>query len=376
MANQSIIKLFVPCILAATLACNNSQQHVQDGVLLEEYPVYTLTPQATTVYTDFPVSLQGVQDIELRAKVNGFIDDIFVDEGQYVTKGQLLFRIFAPEYQEELARSSAAIKSMEAELADAQLLVDRTKPLVDEGIMGKYELESALQNLANRNAQLSQAKAIKNTASANVAYSQIRAPFAGFIGLIPYKTGSLVSSSSIEPLSHLSDISKIHAYFSINEKQFTRLLHEAKNKSLVDHLQQHAEIALILPDGNQFDQKGKIDMIGGQVDPKTGSIHLRAVFQNPDGMMRSGNSATLRMYEKVQEAILIPQRATYELQGKKYVYKVDNEGLVSSAPVSIMDKTPSTEYFIVSSGLQRGEKIIAEGLANVKEGTKIKAVNK
>lgn len=376
MVNQSIIKLLAPFILAATLACNNSQQHQQDDVSLAEYPVYTLTPQSTTVYTDFPVSLQGVQDIELRAKVNGFIDDIFVDEGQYVTKGQLLFRIFAPEYQEELARSSAAMKSMEAELAEAQLLVDRTKPLVDEGIIGKYELESALQNLANKNAQLSQAKAIKNTASANVAYSQIRAPFAGVMGLIPYKTGSLVSSSSIEPLSQLSDISKIHAYFSINEKQFTHLLHEAKNKSLVDYLQQHAEIALILPDGNQFDQKGKVDMIGGQVDPKTGSINLRAAFQNPEGTIRSGNSATLRMYEKVQEAILIPQRATYELQGKKYVYKVDDEGLVSSAPVNIMDKIPSNEYFIVSSGLQRGEKIIVEGLANVKDGTKIKAVNK
>ncbi|OYD42690.1 efflux RND transporter periplasmic adaptor subunit [Sphingobacterium cellulitidis] len=376
MANQSIIKLFAPCVLAATLACNNSQQHQQDDVSLEEYPIYTLTPQAATVYTDFPVNLQGVQDIELRSKVSGFIDDIFVDEGQYVNKGQLLFRIFAPEYEEELARSSAAIKSTEAELADAQLLVDRTKPLVDEGIIGKYELESALQNLANKNAQLSQAKAIKNTASANVAYSQIRAPFAGVMGLIPYKTGSLVSSSSIEPLSHLSDISKIHAYFSINEKQFTRFLHEAKNKSLLDYLQQHAEIALILPDGNQFDQKGKIDMIGGQIDPKTGSINLRAVFQNPDGMMRSGNSATLRMYEKVQEAILIPQRATYELQGKKYVYKVDDESVVTSAPISILDKIPSNEYFIVSDGLQRGEKIIVEGLANVKEGMKIKTVNK
>lgn len=376
MANQSIIKLFVPCILAATLACNNSQQHVEDDVSLEEYPVYTLTPQATTVYTDFPVSLQGVQDIELRAKVNGFIDDIFVDEGQYVTKGQLLFRIFAPEYQEELTRSSAAMKSMEAELADAQLLVDRTRPLVDEGIIGKYELESALQNLANKNAQLSQAKAIKNTASANVAYSQIRAPFAGFIGLIPYKTGSLVSSSSIEPLSLLSDISKIHAYFSINEKQFTQLLHEAKNKSLVDYLQQHTDLVLILPDGSKFDQKGKIDMISGQVDAKTGSINLRAAFQNPEGTIRSGNSATLRMYERVPEALLIPQRATYELQGKRYVFKVDDKGIVSSAPVSILDKIPSNEYFIVSSGLQRGEKIIVEGLANVKEGMKIKTVNK
>ncbi|MFD1770146.1 biotin/lipoyl-binding protein [Sphingobacterium suaedae] len=121
MANQSIIKLFAPCVLAATLACNNSQQHQQDDVSLEEYPIYTLTSQAATVYTDFPVNLQGVQDIELRSKVSGFIDDIFVDEGQYVNKGQLLFRIFAPEYEEELARSSAAIKSTEAELADAHI---------------------------------------------------------------------------------------------------------------------------------------------------------------------------------------------------------------------------------------------------------------
>ncbi len=376
MATQSTLRWCVFLLITGFISCKSDQQHTSDTDEAEAYPVITLAPQTTTVYTDFPVTLQGVQDVAIRPKVNGFIADIQVDEGQKVSKGQLLFRIFAPEYEEQLVQSLAAIQSIEAEWEEAQLQVEKTQPLVQEGVIGKYELESAQHQLRNKTAQLNQAKSVRKGAEVNIAYTQIRAPFNGVMGLIPYKKGSLVSSTSADPLTHISDISQIHAYFSINEKQFFDWTEKSGGKSVTDYINRQGEVNLILPNNQLFNQKGIVDMVSGQVDSKTGSITLRAVFSNPDQVLRSGNSATVRVYEKLDKVLLIPQRATVEIQGKRFVYKVDDEGMVTSVAVNLSDNTPSNEYFIVESGLEAGDRIVAEGLVSIREGAKIKTTTK
>lgn len=376
MANKLIQKLGMLLITTVFLSCKNDRQQAPNQEEVESYQVITVNPQKTTIHTDFPVTLQGIQDVEIRPKVNGFISDILVDEGQKVSKGQLLFRLFAPEYEEQLVQSQAAIQSIEAELEEAKLQIEKTKPLVQEGVIGKYELESAQHQLKNKTAQLNQAKSVRKSAEVNVGYTQIRAPFDGVMDLIPYKKGSLVSSSSPNPLTRISDISRINVYFSINEKQFFDWMEKSGGKSVTDYINGQGEINLILPNNQLFNQKGIVDMVSGQVDSKTGSIALRAVFPNPDQVLRSGNSATLRVYEKLDNALLIPQRATVEIQGKRFVYKVDDEGMVTSVAVDLLEHTPSNEYFIVKSGLIAGDRIIAEGLVSIREGVKIKTTTK
>lgn len=375
MANQSILRWCAFFLITGFISCKNEQKHTSNDKV-ESYPVITLIPQTTTVYTDFPVTLQGLQDVDIRPKVNGFIADILVDEGQKVSRGQLLFRLFAPEYEEQLIQSQAAIQRIEAELEEAKLQVEKTKSLVQEGVIGKYELESTQLQLRNKTAQLNQAKSVRESAEVNIGYTHIRAPFDGVIDLIPYKKGSLVSSSSPNPLTRISDISQINAYFSINEKQFFEWMEKSAEQSVTNYINQQGEVNLILPNNQPFDQKGIADMVSGQVDSKTGSITLRAVFPNPNQSLRSGNSATVRVYEKLDTVLLIPQRATVEIQGKRFVYKVNNEGMVTSVAVNLFDKTPSNKYFIVESGLVAGDRIVAEGLVNLREGVKIKTTTK
>ncbi|MCY4779251.1 efflux RND transporter periplasmic adaptor subunit [Sphingobacterium sp. UT-1RO-CII-1] len=376
MANKLIRKLCMLLIATAFLSCKNDRQQDQHHEEVESYQTITVNPQKTTIHTDFPVTLKGIQDVEIRPKVNGFIADILVDEGQKVSKGQLLFRLFAPEYEEQLVQSQAAIQSIEAEMEEAKLQIEKTKPLVQEGVIGKYELESAQHQLKNKTAQLNQAKSVRKSAEVNVEYTQIRAPFDGVMDLVPYKKGSLVSSSSPNPLTRISDISRINAYFSINEKQFFDWMEKSGGKSVSDYINEQGEINLILPNNQLFNKKGIVDMVSGQVDPKTGSIVLRAIFPNPDQVLRSGNSAKLRVYEKLDSALIIPQRATVEIQGNRFVYKVDGEGMVTSVAVDLWDHTPSNEYFIVKSGLIAGDRIIAEGVAGIREGVKIKTTTK
>jgi len=375
MENRSISTLSSLCaVLGLLSACGGSPQEGHGhghGGGPAEFPVAVLAPQSVRLHADYPVTLQGLQEVELRPKVNGFIGEILVEEGQQVGKGQLLFRIFAPEHQEEQNRAAAAVQSLEAELSEARLQVEKTRPLVDEGVVGKYELESALNLLAAKEAQLAQARAVWQAAKANAGYTEVRAPFGGVMGLIPYKVGSLVSSASQEPISHLADVSSVRVYFSMNEKRFLDFLDKADGLSPQKYFAERAEVELVLPNGKTFAEPGRIDMVNGLVDSRTGSIALRAVFPNRGSVLRSGNSAVLRMYETLDGAVLVPQNATFEMQGRRFVYKVDEGGTVSSAAISVMDRTPSARHFVVAEGAVPGDRIVTEGLAGLSEGMKI-----
>lgn len=341
----------------------------------QPYPVLEVATQSATLQTDYPANLEGQQNVDIRPKIDGFIEKIFVDEGATVKQGQPLFAINAPQYQQEVITAQAAIKSAEADVNAAQLQYNKTKPLVEKDIISKYDLDNAALTLTARKAALAQAKASLANAKTNLSYTVVTAPVSGVIGTIPYKVGALVSSSVEQPLTTISNISKIYAYFSLNEKQLLEISRENKGANLEAKVKQIPNVQLILADGTVYNEKGKIESVSGQINPATGASSLRATFANPLGLLRTGSSASIRIPQYVKDAILVPQKSTTDIQGKKFVYLLTDSGSVANTPIEVMDLTAGN-FYVVKGGLKAGQKIVLEGGATLKDGAKIKPVAK
>lgn len=336
-----------------------------------EYPVLTIIPHTVTLYTDIPATIEGQQNIEIRPKIDGYMEKIFVDEGVTVKKGQRLFQISAPQYAENVRTAQADIKIAVANVNAAEMDVNKVRPLVEKNIISKYELESAEYTLQARKAALAQAQATLANAETNLGYTLITSPADGVVGTIPYKIGSLVSSTTTEPLTTVSNITNIYAYFSINEKQGLEFLRNTKGATESERLASIPPVSLILADGTVFSQKGKIGAASGLINTQTGSVSVRATFPNPYNIIRSGSSGSVRIPFTVDSAILVPQKSTYEIQGKKFVYLLSDSGTVNSAEITILQNSGG-QFFVVTEGLKPGDKIVLEGVATLREGTKIK----
>lgn len=353
--------VFILCSLTFLTSCNDKNEKKKDEI--KSYKVLTVSKRSIVLKTDYPTTLQGRQNVEIRPKIDGYIDAIYVDEGARVRKGQLLFKISNPQYEEAVRNAQAAIGVAEAAVETSRLEVEKTKPLVEKQIVSKYELESAILNLKSKEAALIQAKATLANAKANLAYSRITSPVDGVIGLIPYKIGALVSSSLSEPLTTVSDIEVIYAYFSFNEKQLLAMNGNKKKSG-------KTEVELILPDGTAYPQNGKIDMISGQIDTNTGSATARASFTNPDRILRSGGSAVLRIPQSFDSVLVIPQSATTELQNVRFAYVLSKGNKVKSMHIKTIASSDG-QFFIVTDGLRTGEKIILEGVHLLKDDQEI-----
>ncbi|TCC96707.1 efflux RND transporter periplasmic adaptor subunit [Pedobacter hiemivivus] len=351
-------------------ACGPEQQTAQVETI-QEYPVMTIERREAIINTEYPATIQGQQNIEIRPKVDGFVAQIFVDEGASVKKGQPLFRINAPQYEQEVRTADAAIKNAVAEVNTAKMQVEKTLPLVKEGIVSDYELKSANFNLHAKEAALAQAKASLANARINVGYTQINSPADGVVGAIPYKTGSLVSSASPQPLTTVSNIAHVFAYFSFNEKQFLDFTDSFTGKSMGDKLKHFPAVTLLLANGTVYKEKGRMESIGGLINTETGAVNLRAGFPNADGVIRSGASATIRIPMSAKDAVLIPAKATYEMQEKLMAVLVNKDGVVKPVEIEIMD-IPSGEFYVVKKGLNAGDQVVVEGMGSLKDGTKIK----
>ena len=284
------------------------------------YGVITIAPQTTVIYSDYPATIQGQQNVEIRPQIDGYMQALYVDEGSVVKKGQLLFRISAPLYEQGVRTAEANIKIAQADLNAAQMQVNQVAPLVEKDIISKYALQSAKYSLQSKQAALAQANATLINARTNLSYATIYSPADGVIGLIPFKIGSLVSSTTTQPLTTVSNIQNIYAYFSINEKQQLDFLTNTKGNTLQEKLATLPPVTLMLSNGAAFDQKGRIETLGGLVNVSTGSVAVRATFPNPVGLIRSGSSAMVRIPQTIDTALLVPQSATYQIQGKLFVY--------------------------------------------------------
>lgn len=350
-------------------ACGEKKQgNQQKGPA--QYGVMTVATDSATLLTDYPAQLRGEEDIEIRPKIDGYIESIYVTEGAIVRKGQSLFKIRNPQYEQEVISATAAISSAEADVAAAQLQVAKAKPLVEQEIISKFELESAELGLKARQAALEQAKAKLINAKINVGYTNLTSPVNGVVGDLPYKLGSYVNSTTSQPLTVISNIGKVYAYFSVNEKLLLEFARTTQGTSLQQKLKELPPVTLILPDGTEYTSKGQIETISGQVSTQTGSYNIRAGFPNAAGLLRSGNSATIRMYARENDVILIPQKTTYDIQGKKFVYVIEKDSTLSPNEVAVR-AVPGGQNFIVDKGLKAGQTILLEGVGILGPGTKI-----
>lgn len=369
----ALLSLFITTLVSCG-GNKNDQAAAADGggPQVKEYKVLTLQPRDATLNTDYPASIQGQQNIEIRPKVDGFVERIYVDEGAVVKKGQRLFKIDAPQYEQEVRTATASVKSAEADVSAANLAVNKVKPLVDKDIVSKYELESAQFSYQASLASLAQAKAALANARINIGYTLITSPVDGVVGSIPYRLGSLVSSNTAEPLTTVSSIGNVFAYFAINEKDLLSFNKEVAGKSFADKLRTLPPVSLILSDGTLYDKQGTIRTVNGLINTETGSANARAVFPNPEGLIRSGSSATVRIPNEIKAALLIPQSSTYELQNKRFAVVAGADNKAKTVNITILPNAAG-QFFVVEKGLKAGDKIVLEGVANLKDGTPIKA---
>ena len=368
--NLSKIHLAAVATLVILSSCGNKKNKDQTADQAKPYPVITLSPKTASIYSDYPATIQGIQNVEIRPKIDGYVADIYVDEGASVKKGQLLFTINAPQYEQNVKTTEANIKIAVADVNAARMNVDKVKPLVDGDIVSPYQLESAQYTLESRQGALAQAKAALNNARTNLSYTKIYSPVDGVIGTLPYKIGSLVSSTTTNPLTTVSNIEKIYAYFSINERQGLDFFLAAKGITMQQKLTTLPPVSLVLANGNVLPATGKVETASGLINAQTGSINMRATFPNHDGLVRSGSSAVVRIPRTIDAALLVPQKATYQIQGKLFVYILGASNKVKS--VEITTAASSGDSFVVQKGLKAGDQIVADGISNLREGLEIK----
>ncbi len=364
--------LSIIAILLAMYSCSDSTGG-RAGMAgqVREYKAIELQPQQTTLYKDYPTTLQGVQTVEIRPRVAGYIEEIFVDEGDLVKKGQILFRLNANDLQAQLRSAEAQVKVAEAQVATAKINVEKTQPLVDKNIVSEFELESVKAAYASAEAQLANAKANVANAKANLGYTLIASPTDGIIGNFPYRVGSLVSSSSAQPLTTVSNTATMYAYFSANETEFLALTKDLEGANTKQKLENLPAVELILSDNTAYPIKGQVETASGIVDQSTGAINIRASFKNPEGLLRSGGSGAVRIPQHFNNAIVIPQKATTEIQNKHFVYVVNAENKVVNTQIEVVAGNLKDAY-IVTTGLKIGDKVVVEGITSLRDGTEIK----
>ncbi len=358
-------------ILLLLFVCSCSSGPGQQNQASAETPAQVITIDTTTTltYKDYPGMLEGMVNVEIRPQVDGYLENVFVDEGAYVEKGQSLFRISQLTYIEQLNQAQANLNAAEAALLNAQLEVEKVTPLVQNKVVSEIQLKTvqAAQQVAK--AHVAQAKAAVGSAQINLDFTTIKASVSGYIGRLPKKTGSLVGRNDPQPLTLLSDVHEVYAYFAMGETDFIRFKAAYPGLSLQDKISQLPPVSLVLADNNLYSQQGKIDMIDGQFDKNTGAITLRASFVNPQGLLRSGNTGKVRLGQVHRSALVVPQEATLEIQDKVFVYAVRDSNKVYKQPLTIIGKS-GTNY-LVGEGLKAGDRIVFSNLDHLQEGGKI-----
>ncbi len=332
-------------------------------------PVITVASMPATTYQEYSASLEGSKDIEIRPQIDGYIEKIYVDEGAHVRKGQPLFQINSRTYLSELNNAKASLAAAQANLANAQINVTKLTPLVQNNVISDVQLKTAQATYNAAAASVSQAEAVVKNAQINLGYTMVKAPVDGYIGRIPHKTGSLVGTTTAEPLTAISEINKVYAYFSLSENDFFQFKNQFPGKTVEEKIKQMPSVELILADDSVYSEKGKVEIVSGQFNSSMGSITFRASFQNKEGLLRSGNTGRIRIPRSIASSVVVPQEATFELQDKVLVFALGDSNKVASKPITIAGK--SGNYYLVEKGINAGEKIVYTGLDRLQDGAVI-----
>ena len=362
---QTFVKAAVMACFMAAVSCGQAPTTMGPA----EYAVMTIATTDREIPINYSATIRGRQDIAIYPQVSGTIFELCVNEGQTVSKGQPLFIIDQVPYKAALQTAEANVAAAKAGVATAQLTYDSKKELYAKNVVSQYDLLTAENTLLTAKAQLAQAEAQRVNAANNLSYTVVKAPANGVVGTLPYRVGALVSASISKPLTTVSDNSDVYVYFSMTENQLLNLTRQYG--SIANTLKNMPDVRLVLNDGSVYDRTGRIESISGVIDTSTGSVQLRAVFPNADGLLHSGGAGSVIVPNIHKDCVVVPQVATFELQTKVYVYKVE-DGKAASSMIDV-EKINNGREYIVKSGLTPGDVIVAEGVGLLREGTPIVA---
>ena len=360
---QTFVKAAVMACFMAAVSCGQAPTAMGPA----EYAVMTIATTDREIPINYSATIRGRQDIAIYPQVSGTIFELCVNEGQTVSKGQPLFIIDQVPYKAALQTAEANVAAAKAGVATAQLTYDSKKELYAKNVVSQYDLLTAENTLLTAKAQLAQAEAQRVNAANNLSYTVVKAPANGVVGTLPYRVGALVSASIPQPLTTVSDNSDVYVYFSMTENQLLNLTRQYG--SIANTLKNIPDVRLVLNDGSVYDRTGRIESISGVIDTSTGSVQLRAVFPNADGLLHSGGAGSVIVPNIHKDCVVVPQVATFELQNKVYVYKVE-DGKATSSMIDV-EKINNGREYIVKSGLTPGDVIVAEGVGLLREGTPI-----
>ncbi len=333
-----------------------------------EFPVQSVQTRTASMQTTYPATIKGVQDVEIRPKVAGFITKVCVKEGQAVGAGQLLFVIDNETYQAGVRQAQAAVNIATAQCNTAKLTYENNQKLFQESVIGSYELESAKNSYASAQAQLSQARAALASAKEQLSFCYVKSPSSGVVGVLPYKVGAMVSASSVPALTTVSNISSMEVYFSVTEKDMLELSKAAGGvQAAVNAI---PAVKLQLADGTVYGHEGKVTKASGVIDASTGSVQLIAQFSNPERLLKSGGSGSIIIPNHDYTAIIVPQSCVSEVQDKKFVYVLGKDNKVKYTEIKVNPQNDGV-YYVVTDGLKAGDKYVTNGITKLSDGMEI-----
>lgn len=361
-------KIAIIALALMLVACGGSKKEMPAAS--NDYPVVTLQQTDAELSTAYPATIKGVQDIEIRPKIAGHITRVLVDEGDFVRAGQALFQIDATQYQAAVSQAEAQVRVIQTNIATQELTVQNKQTLLEKKIISQYDYDVAANQLKSLKAQLLQAQAGLQSARDNLRFCTVSSPVSGVVGTIPYRVGSLVSSGTVEPLTTVSNIAQMYVYFSMTEKQLLALTRQG---GIDQAMAAMPAVELVMADGTTYSQKGAVTAISGVIDQNTGAVQIRATFDNAGRVLRSGGTGSIVMPVHAKGVILVPQKATYDVQNKHFVYVVGADNVVKSREIEVLVQNDGNNY-VVTSGLKAGERIVVEGVSQLKNDTKINPI--
>lgn len=360
-------------VLTAVVLTSCGSKSKQMGEASNDFAVETVQTTTADLKTSYPATIKGMQDIEIRPKVSGYLVKLLVDEGSTVRKGQPLFLIDSEQYRAAVKAAKAQVKVCKANIATQKLTVENKRMLFKQNIISSYDLQMAENTLTSYEAQLAAAQAQLQSAQDNLSWCTVTSPADGVVGSIPYRVGSLVSAQSAEALTTVSNISKMYVYFSMTEKQLLALTREAGGINAA--IKKMPAVSLVLSDGSTYSQSGTISTVSGVIDSSTGSVQMRATFDNAQHVLRSGGTGSILVPTHSNDAIMVPQSATFDVQDKKFVYVVNNDKSVATREITVLPQNDGQTY-VVASGLRSGERIVVDGVNQLKNGQKINPITR
>lgn len=350
--------------------CSKKQQGLPDAD--NSYAVETVNSSSADLNTTYPATIRGIQDVEIRPKISGNIIQIYVAEGQTVHRGQILFTIDSEQYAAAVRAAEAQIKVCQANIATQRLTVANQRLLHSKQIISDYAMKSAENQLQALQAQLASAQAQLSSARDNLKWCTVSSPADGVIGLLPYKVGTLVGPSMAEAFTTVSNIERVHIYFSMTEKQLLAMARTG-NGGVKAAIKNMPNVRLKLADGTMYDEYGTIDAVSGIINQSTGAVQMRATFSNSRHLLHSGGTGNILLPTIVSNTIKVPQAAVTEIQDKKFVYIVGAKNKVKSTEITVEEQNDGT-YYYVTSGLKAGDRIVIEGVQNLKNDMEIKPI--